>query len=107
MRASSEKPRCQHHNIVKVRVHRLTTSLSKSTSDVVHYISHVGEDKNLLLRHRMPLPLTRQATGRGLGSLYGPKKLDDSLLINLLVCAGEVYQLLLGATEVYQGHFGG
>jgi hypothetical protein len=24
-----------------------------------------------------------------------------------LVCVGEVYQLLLGAREVHQGHFGG
>jgi hypothetical protein len=64
-------------------------------------------DKNLLLRHRMPLLFTRQARGRGLGSLYGPRNLDDSLLVILLVCAGEVFRLLLGAREVYQGHFGG
>jgi hypothetical protein len=74
---------CQHHDIVKVRVHLLTASLFKSTSDVVHCISRVGEDKNILLRHRMPLPLTRQATGKGHGSLCGPRKLDDNQLANL------------------------
>jgi hypothetical protein len=56
----------------------------------------------------MPLPLTRQAKCMGFGSLCGPKNLDESLLVILLVCAGEIYQLLLlGARQVYQWNFGG